>query len=130
MRQGSVPCLMFGVGCRMFDVFPPAVSLAKTAMGDIRRSHGRGVNPPPTASPPSGTAPFPDQQPETVEHDNHGAALVPHHADRQRNAAEQGEPDQHGDGAEREDEILLNNTARALAQFKSREKILQNLVLS
>src|SRR5205823_6778879 len=63
-----------------------------------------------------------------VQHNDYRAPFVSYHSDSQRDSSKQRETDEHCHRAERDDEVLLNYPARAFAELKGGEKILQPIV--
>src|SRR5207302_3953891 len=68
---------------------------------------------------------YSEQQSQAVQHNDYRAPFVSHHSDSQRDSSKQRETDEHCHRAERDDQVLLNYPARALAELKGGEKILQ-----
>src|ERR1039458_5168729 len=66
---------------------------------------------------------FPKQQPQAVHHYDHGAAFVADHAEGQWDFPQHRKRHQHHDGAERDEKILPDDGAGALAQTERSEEI-------
>src|SRR6185369_14200687 len=90
------------------------------------------LNEPPRCSAPlkrSALAAFmAEQEPQTIHYDNYGAALVSDDANGEWNPAEKGKTHEHGNGAQRNNEILPDDSPGPLAKTKGRQKVFQPIM--